>query len=209
MTMIDEPTIDLAQNVRLVVDEPEWHWRSDGGTARGRIVPFMQPATVIDRGERFREQFMPNCLERMVAAYRSRGNASFISLNFDHDESIAGRIGHAVTIEALPDGGWCDFRLLPQRDLDKVRSMLNESHTGLSVMFSDMARPRLIDGVRSRVQIHVSHVAATPWPVYDGAMLTSVRSADAVPAPLTDVELADRPALAEWQAYLAELRPTR
>jgi hypothetical protein len=136
-----------------------------------------------------------------------RGNAGWISFNIDHDESMDARIGYAVSLEQLDDGGWCDFRLYNGAQLDKVRSMLEESHRGLSVMFDDVVAPKVIDGVRSRVQIKIAHVAATPMPVYDGALITAIRDVTGSEAPTVD-ELEDRPALAEWQQYLESLEVT-
>jgi phage head maturation protease len=190
----------------LEVIDAGWKMRSDGRSVRGRIVPFNEPTMIIDRGERFREQFLPGCLTRLCQIVNKRGNAGWISLNLDHDESWDGRIGYAAMIEQVDnDGGWADFRLYNGPQLDKARSMLEESHSGLSVMFDDIAAPRLLNGIRSRVQIAIAHVAATAFPAYRGAAIASMRdSAASSDAPTID-EIDDRPALREWQEYLASI----
>jgi len=204
---IDEATaLAKLKGARLLVDDSSWQMRSDGRSVRGRIVPFMEPTTIVDKGERFREQFLPGCITALIQVAQRRGNPGFIALNLDHDESIDARIGVAANLEQLDDGGWADFRLYESRDLDKVRSMLTESHTGLSVMFDDVAAPRLLNGIRSRVQILIRHVAATPWAAYDGARISQMRSEST--EPLTLDEIVERPALAEWQSYLDTLTPT-
>ena len=206
-TDLDEVTaLVKAKSARLLVDDCSWQMRSDGRSVRGRIVPFMEPTTIVDKGERFREQFLPGCITALIQVAQRRGNPGFIGLNFDHDESFDARIGVAANIEQLDDGGWADFRLYENRDLDKVRSMLTESHTGLSVMFDDVVPPRVLNGIRSRAQILIRHVAATPWAAYDGARVTGVRS-ESIEPPTLD-EIAERPALAEWQSYLDTLTPT-
>src|SRR6185436_4352992 len=130
-------------------------------------------------------------------------NASFIKFVLDHDEqSFDAWVGHAVDLRSEDDGAYATFRLYEGRDLDKVRSMLQESHTGLSINFGDYRPPKLIDGVVSRVQVAIDHVAATPVPVYAGAGITSMRSADG-----TQVD--GTPHLNSIRALLTELKGSR
>jgi hypothetical protein len=75
-----------------------------------------------------------------------------------------------------------------------VREMLTESHTGLSVFFTDRVPPRVVDGVRQRVSVTVHHVAATPIPAYEGATIASVRANEEL--------VLGTPALDEWRAWL-------
>jgi hypothetical protein len=185
----------MSETANLIIAESGWHLRADGRSVDGCIVPFNQPAMVFEDGEIFPEQFLSGCLERMCQIAAKRGNAGWIGLNLDHEESFDKLIGYATKIEQREDGGYASFRLYAGDQLEKVRSMLLESHTGLSVMFGDITAPREIDGIRSRVQIHVSHVAATPAPVYSGASVLALRSG----APEVD-----RPALREWEQWLAD-----
>lgn len=159
----------------------EWEMRSDGRTVDGRIIPYNEVAHVIDRDERgqlveFDEQFLPGSCAAMVQACGTRGNASFVKFNLDHDEDFDNLIGHARSIVEKDDGAYASFGLYESKDIDKVRSMLKESHTGLSVKFKAIRAPKVIDGIISHVQVAIAHVAATPMPVYAGAGITRVRA---------------------------------
>lgn len=187
----------MSEQPELLVADGDWHMRDDGRTVDGRIVPFGVRALVAENGEVFEEQFLPGCLSTMCQIATKRGNAGWIALNLDHDEAFDRLIGYASVLDQRDDGGYATFRLYAGPQLDKVRSMLEESHTGLSVMFGDIVPPREINGIRSRVQIHVSHVAATPQPVYTNASVLALRGG-------AQVHLAERPALREWEQWLAD-----
>lgn len=174
----------------------EWHFRDDLNVVEGRMVPYNESALVVENGEVFYEAFDPGSVTRMLQFAKRRGNAGWIAFNLDHDETFDNRIGYARSIESREDGAWGAFKLYQGPDLPKVRSMLEESHTGLSVMFHDLVPAREVDGVRHRVQVSISHVAATPMPTYAGAVITAVRSVD-------PVDLGGTPALDEWNEWLA------
>lgn len=177
----------------------DWHFRDDLGVVEGRMVPFGERAMVMEDGEVFWEEFDPGSLNTMCQVAKNRGNAGWISFNLEHDESLGARIGFARSIEQRPDGAWAQFQLYRNNpDLPKVRDMLSESHTGLSVMFADIKPPRLINEVRHRTQVSVSHVAATPMPTYASATITTVRETEQIVEPGT-------PSLNEWTDWLASL----
>lgn len=163
------------------VSEWEWHSRGDGRTVIGRMVPYNEVAEITERhsetGEivTFREQFLERSCMQMVQAAERRGNASWMKFRIEHDDSFDGWVGYAQTIRDAKDGGYATFRLYDSVDLDKVRSILKESHTGLSVNFGAIVPPEMRDGVVSHRQIHVEHVAATPMPAYVGAGITAMR----------------------------------
>lgn len=161
----------------------EWELRSDGRTVDGRIIPYNEVAHVIERDERgqlveFDEQFLPGSCAAMVQACEARGNAAFVEFRLDHGEDFDGLVGHAASIRERDDGAHATFRLYESKDIDKVRSMLETSHRGLSVKFKAVRTPQLIKGVVSHVQVAIAHVCATPAPVYAGAGITRVRSED-------------------------------
>lgn len=186
----------------------EWHIRSDddGRTVEGKIVPYNEPAKVMERdrttGEikTFYEQFLPRSCMAMAQGVKARGNAAFISFLMEHNErDLDAKIGYAATLEDKEDGAYAMFRLYGGRDLEKVASMLAESHRGLSVNFVDTKPPRVIDGIVSRVQVHIDHVAATPMPVYSSAAISGMRSEDG------GLLVPETPALDDVRAWLAEL----
>lgn len=175
--------------------DADWHFRSERNQVEGRIVPFDEPTVVVEDGEVYREVFDHGSLTYMEQYAHNRGNAAWIGLNLEHDESLPARIGYARTLVQRDDGGYATFQLYDGPDLGKVRQMLKESHTGLSVYFRDRVPPVEIDGIRHRVQVNVAHVAATPLPTYAGAQITAVRHT---------VDVLDvTPALDEWDAWLA------
>ena len=186
----------------------EMEMRSDGRTVEGRIIPYNEVTTIREirdgKLEVFDEQFLPRSCLAMTQACKRRGNASFIAYLIDHDEEhLDARIGYASEIRDAGDGGYATFRLYEGRDLDKVRSMLNESHRGLSVNFADTRPFVVVDGIRSHVQIHVDHVAATATPAYVGAGITAMRDDEAVPVDL------GTPALDDVTKWLGEYRQCR
>ena len=183
----------------------EWELRSDGRTVDGRIIPYNEVAHVIDRDERgqlieFDEQFLPGSCAAMVQACEARGNASFIAFNLDHEEmDLDHQIGHAVKLREMDDGAHATFRLYESRHLDKVRSMLAESHTGLSVKFKAVRTPRVMRNVISHVQVAIAHVAATPMPTYAGAGITRMRALE------DTTQVFGTPLLDEVRAWLSDL----
>lgn len=184
------------------------HLRDDGRTIEGCIVPYGEVAEVVERDpesgdlNRYREQFLKGSFARMAQGVSRRGNASFIKFVLDHDDqSFDAWVGHAVNLRSEDDGAYAAFRLYEGKDLEKVRSMLAESHSGLSVNFADIRPPKLIDGVVSHVQVVINHVAATPVPTYAGAGITSMRSTDG-----TQVD--GTPHLNDVRAFLASMKET-
>lgn len=165
----------------------EWELRSDGRTVDGRIIPYNEVAHVIDVDEagnlvEFDEQFLSGSCAAMVQACEARGNASFIAFNLDHDETnLDHQIGHAIKLREANDGAHATFRLYESKDIDKVRSMLKESHKGLSVKFKAVRTPRMVRNVVSHVQVAIAHVAATPMPTYAGAGITGMRALEDPP----------------------------
>jgi hypothetical protein len=168
-------------------------------------VPYGQVAEVVERdpdtGEvsRYPEQFLRHSCMKLVQVCSRRGNAAFISLVLDHAEDRDSQIGYARALSSEDDGCYATFKLYEGKDLEKHVSMLRESHSGLSVKFADLRPPKLIDGVVSRVQVAIEHVAATPVPTYAGASIHTVRAMDGT-------ELAGTPQLDDVRAFLAGLR---
>jgi hypothetical protein len=156
--------------------------RDDGRSLEGCIVPYGEVAEIAERdpetGElrRYREQFLPGSLARQSQGIARRGNGAFIWLNLDHAMDFDSKIGHCINMRSEADGAYAAFRLYPGNDLEKVKGMLRESHTGLSINFADFRPPKLIDGVVSRVQVILDSVAATPTPAYAGAGIMAMRS---------------------------------
>ncbi len=166
--------------------------RDDGRTLHGRIVPYGEVADIAEYDEtkneivRYREQFLPRSMAAMVQGFIARGGVSkrsnlFVPLLIDHKDNFDSMIGQATEMTDADDGAYATFRLYDDDRMTKIRSVLTESHTGLSVMFRDTRPPRVIDGIVSRVQVHIAHVAATATPAYVSAGIDSIRSNEPIP----------------------------
>lgn len=161
--------------------------RDDDGRpiVAGRIVPIGVEANIAEPGpdgtvRTYRERFLPGCSTRARQQADRYGHCRYVALKLDHSDTLDHRIGYGLALEERADGVYATFGLYQSGGLDKVRSMLRESHTGLSIEFSDAAEPVTDGDLVSRRQIHLHGVAATPIPAYPGAVITAVRSADAV-----------------------------
>ena len=193
--------------MKRIIEHAELHVRSDGRTVDGRIIPYNEIVQVFERHAdgivSYREQFLPRSCLAMAQAVRKRGNAAFIAFNLDHEEhDFDSKIGYATDLRDEDDGAYATFKLYDGNDLDKVRSMLTESHTGLCVSFADLRPPDVDGDLYSRKQVHIDHVAATPTPVYAGAAITGMRSDD-------EFHTIPTPRLDDVNAWLAEMRGTK
>jgi phage head maturation protease len=171
----------------------DFSMRDDGRTLHGRIVPYGEVANIAEFDDekqeivRYQEQFLPHSLAGMVQGFIARGGSSskrsqcFVPLLIDHKDNFDSMIGQATELTDEDDGAYATFRLYEDDRMTKIRSVLTESHTGLSVMFRDTRPPKLVDGIISRVQVHIAHVAATATPAYSLAGIDSIRSGDPVP----------------------------
>lgn len=184
--------------------------RDDGRTLHGRIVPYGEVADIAEFDEtknevvRYREQFLPHSLAGMVQGFLARGGDAskrsncFVPLLIDHRDNFDSMIGQATELTDEDDGAYATFRLYDDDRMTKIRSVLTESHTGLSVMFRDTRPPKLIDGIVSRVQVHIAHVAATATPAYAMAGIDSIRS--------NNIPITETPHLTEVRKWLEEQR---
>lgn len=203
MTMLETELLPKSGGTRFIPCEG-FQLRSDGRTLEGMIVPYQQVATVMevdpDTNElvRYQEQFLTGSLAGMAQGFKARGLLD-VPLLMGHVESFQNRIGYATGLDSKTDGAWASFRIYEDANLVKIQSMLRESHTGLSIAFKDTRQPKMIDGVVSRVQVFVGHVAATPTPTYASAGITAMRSQD-------DPQEAPRPLLEDVRAWLANQR---
>lgn len=190
----------------------EFELRDDGRTLSGRIVPYGEVTEVIEFDDesqsmvRYHETFLPHSLAAMAQGFSARGgkfaNGQFIPLLIDHNDAFDNMIGHCVELRDENDGAYGSFRLYDDMRIQKIRSVLTESHTGLSIAFRDIKNPRVVNDVVSRVQVFVGHVAATPSPQYQGAMITGLRSGIDGP----EAFVPTRPKLSDVRAWLDEQR---
>lgn len=197
----------------VFIRSAEFELRDDGRTLSGRIVPYGEVASIVERDEatsellRYREQFLPHSFAAMAQGFRARGgdrsqrSNMFVPLLIDHSDRFDDMIGHAVELNDEDDGAYATFRLYDDERITKIRSVLSESHTGLSVSFRDIRPPKDIGGVISRVQVGINHVAATPRPAYANARIESLRNDG-------ENTVLDTPRLNDVREWLQSQRPT-
>ena len=156
--------------------------RNDGRTVEGRIVPYNEPAAVVDihpetlRREPFLEVFTPGAIAQQLQkiADLNRGRTNFIRFNLDHGEDLSRQIGFARELSEKDDGAYATFGLYDSENLDLIQSMLRESHDGLSVEFVDHD-PIVKGDTVYRRSVEIRAVAATPFAAYQTARILAVR----------------------------------
>jgi phage head maturation protease len=180
-----------------------WTFGEDARTVSGRIIPFGEVAQVYDEVDggivRYREEFLPGCMTRMLQGAANRGSPNWIRFTMDHDQTLEGNVGHCTALDEGADGGHAAFYLYDGTQLPKVRDMLRTSHEGFSVEFQEVVPPLVEDDVHRQRQIFITAVTATPTPAYSGARVLALRSADNLPA---------TPNLDRAAEILASLSPT-
>jgi phage head maturation protease len=168
----------------------EFEVREDGRDIEGLIAPYEAPAEVNDGEGFYLEVFARDSFDGMFQAFDARKDYKRVRLNLDHRSDFDHEVGFATLIADSTDGVVGSFRLWAGSDLDKVRSMLTESHTGLSVEFGARARRVRPDGTIERRGANIYAVAATPTPAYPGAGILAMRDGDPAetvgPTPLLD-----------------------
>ena len=152
----------------------------DGRTVEGLVVPYDVPAEVCDEHGPtpvYREVFTETSFARQlqgIAAGRARHQE--IGFTLDHRLDLDRHVGYMADAESTPVGLRARFALYPTANLELVRAMLAESHTGLSVeaaLLKSRVRP---DGVVERRVAQLVRVAAVPTPAYAGAGITALRA---------------------------------
>jgi HK97 family phage prohead protease len=181
MSTTDHEELELGDPPLEAVEEHRVHVRAfeaelaegDGRTIEGRIVPYEVPALVADdpRGRAYREQFARGAF---VAQLRAPSRVRVL-LNFEHDQTLRGVVGHAVALEDRFDGLHGQFRALPDADGDKALQLVNEGLlTGLSLEFAAL-RSRVVDGIVTRTRVRLDKVALCRFPAYAESQVLAVR----------------------------------
>ena len=196
MTMLETEMLPKGSGTRFIPCEGFQLRGDDGRSLEGMIVPYDQVADVVEIDPdtqqlvRYQEQFLRGSLAAMAQGFKARGTLDVpLLLGHGNSDSFQERIGFATGLDSRDEGAWATFRIYDDANLVKIQSMLRESHTGLSIAFKDTRQPKLLQGVVSRVQVFVGHVAATPTPTYAGAAITAIRSQEEpqeCPRPLLD-----------------------
>jgi HK97 family phage prohead protease len=149
----------------------------DGRTVSLRIAPFREHAVSADglgglpKGQPYKEELMPGLYDRQLKA------ANRVLLNFEHQQGIAGIVGHGVALRMEDDGYHGDFRVHETPDGDKALLLAEEGILqGASVESYWLKSIRSASGVVQRVKAHLEAVALCREGAYPSAVLTAIRS---------------------------------
>lgn len=151
----------------------------DGRTVSFRIAPFGETATCADglggmpRGVPYKEELMPGLYDKQLRA------ANRVLLNFEHQQGLAGIVGHGVDLERRGDGYHASFRIHDNADGDKALTLVKEGVLrGASVESYWLKSIRSAAGVVQRVKAHLEAVAICRQGAYPGAVMTGLRTGE-------------------------------
>lgn len=153
----------------------------DGRTIDLRIVPYNEIGIATDPPDfkPYKERFLPGAFDRqMEAAGRVKA-----FLNFEHEQGIAGIIGHGLQFRDSAASLEGSFRVHKTADGDKALEMVADGFLcGVSMEFAPLRSVRNGD-VLDRVRAHVDKVSLcrTGIAAYGGAEVLAVRTTTPIP----------------------------
>ena len=144
----------------------------------GLVVPWDKETPILEAraGEplEYRELFTRGAFDRAIA------KATRVSLTFNHDTTLAARIGYGLKFSDSAEGLVGEFRL-DRSTADKARDVLTSTHGCFSVGFYSLlpkAGTERPGELVSRRAALLDHVAAVTQGAYPDAHLAIVRSTD-------------------------------
>lgn len=166
----------------------------DGRTLEGCCVPYGEAAEVSDDGvTTYWEVFEPGAFTRNLRA------ASRIELRYEHRDGLADIVGRALQLSEESSGLYGAFRVFDGAVGDQALRLVEEGILpGLSVGFLPKRRGALrktAEGTVIRDLCHLEEVSLCRAPAFDKAVVTAVRSRDAIrreleiPAPPVDEQI--------------------
>jgi hypothetical protein len=174
----------------------------DGRTVSFRIAPFGEIAVSADglggvpKGTPYKEELMPGLYDKQIKA------ANRVLLNFEHQQGMAGIVGHGLSLRQEKDGYHAEFRIQETPDGDKALLLAQDGVLGAASVESYWLKSvRSAAGIVQRVKGHLEAVAMCREGAYPSALLTGMR-VDEIPEDIildesllpipTDPELIDR-----------------
>lgn len=166
---------------------------ADGRNLEILCVPFNTPARVADPPD-----FVPYDEEFLFGSMAGATKAPHrVLLDFEHQTSMSGVLGHAQELEERDDALYGRFRVTEHPDGDKALSLVREKVlTGASVMFKPLRSVRSAAGVVQRVKVHLDRLSLCRVGAYEAAQVLAVRSQDVIGDAVEEIPPFD-PELAE------------
>jgi HK97 family phage prohead protease len=145
----------------------------DGRTLVGPLLPWGQPARVVDRGRLVTETFTRGALEGT--------DPGRVPLTCTHPrDSATLPIGRTLTIEDRADAAWGEWLVSDTMIGNEVLALARDGvPLGLSVGFAEVPGGSRWSADRQRVtrtRAALDHVAVVRVPAYEGAGVVGVRS---------------------------------
>lgn len=148
----------------------------DGRTVDVRIVPYGERITHNDglgglpKGMPYQEEWVPGAFAGQERA------ANRVLVNFEHQEGLAGVVGHGTALIERQDGLYGSFRMHETPDGDKALMLVKEGVLGgVSLEAKGRRSYRTREGVIQRVKAHLVNIALCRSPAYAGAVVLAVR----------------------------------
>lgn len=153
----------------------------DGRTIDARIVPYGERITHNDGngglapGIPYTEEWMPGAFSHQLKA------ANRVLVNFEHQEGIAGVVGHGKALLERNDGLYGSFKIHETPDGDKALMLVREGVLGgISLEAARWKSIRSGDGVIRRVRADLVGIALCRHPAYSSAVVLAIRE-EAIP----------------------------
>lgn len=172
------PTQTSRAHIREFPADLELRDTAEGMTVSGLVVPYDREAPILelrpDGFIKYREMFVRGAFDRALRA------PTRVNLTYNHDVTMAARMGYATSFSESAEGLVGQFRL-DHSSADKARDILTSTHACLSVGFlsvvprADSERAGALVIRRSAI---LDHVAAVVQGAYPGAAVTTIRAAD-------------------------------
>lgn len=166
--------------------------RGDGRTIVGIAVPFDTPAEIRSATGAYTEVFRRGAFARTIAE-RGPGRVKLLS---QHD-TARNPLGRATVLREDAAGLYGEFRVSKTGAGDELLTLVADGAIdAFSVGFKPITQKRGESGQVERTEVALFEVSAVAFPVYEGALISAVRS-EPKPSP--------RPLLAARRAALTDL----
>jgi HK97 family phage prohead protease len=149
----------------------------DGRTVDCRIVPYGEQIEHND-GLGGLPVGMPYKEEWMLGAFSGQERAANrVLANVEHEQGVAGIVGHGVMLREQADGFYGSFKIHDDAAGDKALLLIKEKVlTTVSLEARARKTVRTRDGVIRRVKAHLRGIAFARFGAYDGAAILAVRA---------------------------------
>jgi HK97 family phage prohead protease len=153
----------------------------EGRTVDCRIVPYGETIEHNDglggvpKGMPYREEWMPGAFTHQLKA------ANRVLANLEHQEGIAGIVGHGTALIERQDGLYGSFKLHDTPEGNKALMLIKEGiMDSVSLEAEGRKSLRGRDGVIRRVKANLVNIAFARFGAYAGAAVLAVRQQAAV-----------------------------